>query len=203
MQDKEKQTNFSSSDESSFSGEDLLKDEVSVEEPGVNGGDSTKTNDESTITTNSGEGNDLLVQERARSEEYYNRLLRMQADFENYRKRVARENEDLTKFANEALIMELLPVIDNFELAFSVQNNDYEKLLAGMEMIHRQLQDILAKEGVETITAVGEPFNPEYHEAVMREETGEHPENTVTAELRRGYTYKGKVIRPTMVKVSG
>ncbi|MCL6610137.1 MAG: nucleotide exchange factor GrpE [Peptococcaceae bacterium] len=145
----------------------------------------------------------MLAAEKSRAEDYFNRLVRLQADFENYRKRVAREREDLLKYANEQLIMALLPVIDNFERALAVKNDDCEKLLAGVEMISRQLQDVLAREGIEAIPAVGEQFNPEYHEAVMKEETGELPENTVTEELRRGYTYRGKVIRPAMVKVRG
>jgi molecular chaperone GrpE len=145
----------------------------------------------------------LLADEKARAEDYLSRLVRMQADFENYRKRVAREREELVKYSGEQLITALLPVLDNFDLALHAQNNNYENLLSGVEMISRQLTDILAREGLEVIPAVGLEFNPEFHEAVMKEESGEHPENTVTAELRRGFTYKGKVIRPAMVKVAG
>lgn len=145
----------------------------------------------------------MLEEEKARSEDYFSRLVRLQADFENYRKRVSREREDLLKYANEQLISGLLPVVDNFDRALSVKNDDLEKLLAGVEMISRQIRDVLAGQGLEAIPTVGEQFNPEYHEAVMKEESGDHPENTVIEELRRGYTYKGKVIRPAMVKVAG
>lgn len=146
---------------------------------------------------------EMLAGEKARAEDYFSRLVRLQADFDNYRKRVAREREDLLKYANEQLILALLPVVDNFDRALAAENNDSEKLLAGIEMISRQLMDILAREGLEAIPTVGGQFDPEHHEAVMKEESGDHPENSITRELRRGYTYKGRVIRPAMVKVAG
>ncbi len=146
---------------------------------------------------------EMLAGEKARAEDYFGRLVRLQADFDNYRKRVAREREDLLKYANEQLILALLPVVDNFDRALASENNDSEKLLAGIEMISRQLMDILSREGLESIPAVGQQFNPEHHEAVIKEESGNHPENSIIQELRRGYTYKGKVIRPAMVKVAG
>lgn len=144
-----------------------------------------------------------LAGEKAKAEDYFSRLVRLQADFDNYRKRVAREREDLLKYAGEQLITALLPVVDNFERALAAKSNDYEKLLEGVEMICRQLQEVLSREGLEPIPAAGEQFNPELHEAVMREEGGDCPDNTVTEELRRGFTFKGKVIRAAMVKVKG
>lgn len=154
-----------------------------------------------------GDGREALVkalaEEKSKSEDYFNRLVRMQADFDNYRKRMAREREELVKYAGEQLITALLPVVDNFERALAAKNNDYQNLLAGVEMIYRQLQDVLTREGLEPIPATGGQFNPELHEAVMREESGDHPENTVIEELRRGFTFKGKVIRAAMVKVAG
>lgn len=145
---------------------------------------------------------ELLTREKARSEEYFNRLARLQADFDNYRKRVAREREELLKYAGEQIIASLLPIMDNFERALGAKNDDPGKLAEGVEMISRQIQDILTREGLEPIPAVGEQFNPEVHEAVMREENGDQPENTVIEEFRKGYTLKGKVIRPAMVKVA-
>lgn len=145
----------------------------------------------------------LLEGEKARAEDYFNRMARMQADFDNYRKRTAREREDLLKYANEQLILSLLPVVDNFERALSTKNDDPEKLLAGVEMISRQLKEILEREGLCPIPAVGEQFNPEVHEAVMKEENSEYPENTIIEELQRGFTCRGKVIRAAMVKVAG
>lgn len=145
----------------------------------------------------------LLEAEKARAEDYFNRMARMQADFDNFRKRTAREREDLLKYANEQLILSLLPVVDNFERALSTKNDDPEKLLAGVEMISRQLTEILEREGLCPIPAVGEQFNPEVHEAVMKEENSQYPENTIIEELRRGFTCRGKVIRAAMVKVAG
>ncbi|MFZ5646672.1 MAG: nucleotide exchange factor GrpE [Bacillota bacterium] len=144
----------------------------------------------------------MLAGEKAKAEDYFNRLARMQADFDNYRKRVAKEREDLIKYAGEQIITALLPVIDNLERALAAKDGDSGKLAEGVEMIGRQINDILAREGIEIIPTVGEQFNPEIHEAVMREECGDHPENTVIEEFRKGYTLKGKVIRPAMVKVA-
>lgn len=144
----------------------------------------------------------MLAGERAKAEEYFSRLARMQADFDNYRKRVAKEREDLVKYAGEQIITALLPVIDNLERALAARDGEHGKLAEGVEMIARQISDILAREGLELIPTVGEQFNPEVHEAVMREEGGEHPENTVIEEFRKGYTLKGKIIRPAMVKVA-
>lgn len=146
---------------------------------------------------------DLLAKEKAKSEEYYNQMLRLQAEFENYRKRVVREKEDLLKYGAEQLIINLLPVMDSFDSALQTQSEDSEKLFEGIQKIANQIYDILKKEGLEIIPTVGEVFDPEIHEAVMKEESEEYPENTVTMELRRGYSYKGKVIRAAMVKVAG
>lgn len=143
-----------------------------------------------------------LEQERAKAEDYFNRLARMQADFENYRRRVAREREELVKYAGEQIITALLPVLDNLERALALRHDDVEKVYEGIEMISRQIKDVLISEGLEVLPAVGGQFNPEIHEAVMREEGGGHPENTVIEELRKGYSLRGKTIRAAMVKVA-
>jgi len=108
----------------------------------------------------------------------------------------------LLRYAGEQIIVSLLPVLDNLERALAVKHDDVEKVYEGVEMIIRQIRDILTAEGLEAIPSVGEQFNPEIHEAVMREEGSEYPENTVVEELRKGYTLKGKVIRAAMVKVA-
>ncbi len=144
----------------------------------------------------------LLGQENARAEDYYNRLVRLQADFENFRRRTQKEKEDFYKYASEQLIVALLPVMDNFQRALESRDDDPRKVIEGVEMIHRQIMDILSKEGLEKVAAEGEEFDPSKHEAVMQEPAGEHPDNTVTQELRCGYCLKGKVIRPAMVKVA-
>jgi len=156
------------------------------------------------ITEDAGERESLLKlleAEKARAEDHRNSLVRMQADFDNFRKRAVREREEIIKCASENIITCLLPVIDNLDRALSMKYDDTEKLLEGVLMISRQIQEILAREGLEPIVAVGQPFNPEIHEAVMKEEGGDCPENTVVDELRRGFALRGKVIRPAMVKV--
>jgi len=138
----------------------------------------------------------------ALAEEYYNRLIRLQADFENFRRRTRQEKEDLWKYAAEQLVVALLPVLDNFERALEAGGKSVEDFKAGIEMIYRQFQDVLRAEGLSPIPAVGERFDPARHEAVMREESVDYPENVVLAELRRGYCLKDKVIRPVLVKVA-
>lgn len=143
-----------------------------------------------------------LAEQSARAEDYFNRLARMQADFDNFRRRTQKEREELIKYASEQLILSLLPVMDNFQRALEAKDEDPRKVIEGVEMIFRQIEDVLNREGLEPIPAVGGEFDPSRHEAVMQEEAGEHPDNTVTQELRRGYYLKGKVIRPAMVKVA-
>ncbi len=154
------------------------------------------------------EGNDpaLLRQELAdqtkRAEEYFERLARLQADYENFRRRTRQEKEEFYKYASEKLISALLPVLDNFERALVAEGSSIDSLKSGVQMIFRQLQEALAAEGVTPVPAVGEQFDPQKHEAALRDESGEHPDNTILEELRRGYYLKDKVIRPAMVKVA-
>jgi len=143
-----------------------------------------------------------LAEQTARAEDYFQRLVRMQADFENYRKRVQREKEEYMKFAGEQVITALLPVLDNLELALAARDQDPARVAAGVEMIYRQLQDVLAREGLSPIKAVGEQFDPAFHEAVMQEENAAVRDNTVLEEFRRGYCFKERLIRPAMVKVA-
>lgn len=145
---------------------------------------------------------DELRLKEAIIEEYKRRLLRLQADFDNFRRRTQREKEEMARFAAEGLIVKLLPVLDNLERALAAGETDSTRLLEGVSLIHRQFMEILAAEGVEPIQAVGCPFDPSCHEAVMQVQDDRYPENTVVEELQKGYTLKGKVIRPAMVKVS-
>ena len=138
--------------------------------------------------------------QKALAEEYLSRLQRLQADFENYRRRVNKEKEEFHKYASESLVCSLLPILDNFERAIAA--GEGENLLSGVEMIFRQLKEILEKEGLCSIQAVKTEFDPNQHEAVMTVENDEHPDNTVIEEFQKGYLLKDKVIRPAMVKVS-
>ncbi|MEG6520765.1 nucleotide exchange factor GrpE [Desulfotomaculum sp. 1211_IL3151] len=144
----------------------------------------------------------LLLEKTEEAEQSYNRALRLQADYENLRRRTRQEREELIKFGSEQLITGLLPVLDNFERAMASAGDGGEGFVSGVEMIFRQLNEVLAGEGLAAIPAQGEQFDPNIHEAMLQaEDTGE-PENTVVEELRKGYYLKGKVIRPSMVKVA-
>lgn len=144
----------------------------------------------------------LLAEETSRAEDYYSRLARLQADFENYKRRTRQEMENFYKFASEQLICALLPVMDNFERALAAKGDSIESFKSGVEMIYRQFQEVLAAEGMTAIPAVGEQFDPLKHEAVIQDQASGQPDNTVIEELRRGYCLKEKVIRPAMVKVA-
>lgn len=143
-----------------------------------------------------------LAREKSKAEENYNLLLRIQADFDNFRKRTLKEKEDIRGFATESLLTLLLPVLDNFQRALQSPPGNSQEFAAGVKMIYRQLMEVLENEGLEVIDALGEEFDPNLHEAVMQEEGSGQPDNTVSEELRRGYLFKGRLIRPAMVKVA-
>ena len=130
------------------------------------------------------------------------RYLRLMADFQNYKKRVEKEKKDLYSYANEKIIIELLSVLDNFERALE-QETEGDGFKEGMEMIFKQLGDVLEKSGLAEIAALGEDFDPNFHNAVMTEETEEYESGKVSGVMQKGYTLNGKVIRPSMVKVAG
>nr|WP_157059994.1 nucleotide exchange factor GrpE [Saccharibacillus kuerlensis] len=141
----------------------------------------------------------------AQSEDYMQRLARSQADFDNFRKRTIREKEELGKYASSKLISELLPIVDNFGRALDTRPEveGSESFVKGVEMIYRQFENVLQAEGLTAMETVGQPFNPEFHQAVMQVESDEHEEGIVVEELQKGYMLKDKVLRPAMVKVSG
>lgn len=141
---------------------------------------------------------------KALAEENEKRYLRTQADFDNFRRRTQKEKEDLAKYATTKLITELVPVIDNFERAMSTadSNTDADSFIKGVNMIFRQLEGVLGAEGLTVMNTVGEPFNPEFHQAIMQVESDEYEEGIVVEEVQKGYMIKDKVLRPAMVKVS-
>ena len=130
--------------------------------------------------------------------------LRAQAELQNYRRRNDEAVKRQIRDANEKLIKDLLPVLDDFDLALDAarKTESYEQLIGGVSAVARKFLVTLNKQGVEVIPAVGEPFNTEVHEAVMLDEDSEEPDETVTAELRKGYTLHDRVIRPSLVKVA-
>ncbi len=140
-----------------------------------------------------------------KSEEYFSQIQRLKADFDNYRRRMMQEQARWRDDAVSGVIQELLPVLDNFERALTASGGtgDVNTLRQGIEMIYRQLGDVLSRAGLEVMACAGEPFDPNRHEALIRVEADEnHPPDTVVEELQRGYIYKGSVIRPAMVKVA-
>ena len=132
-----------------------------------------------------------------------NRYLRLQADFENFRRRTRQEKEELAAVVTQNLLKDLLPFLDNFERALAAENSDAESLRAGVEMMYNQLVEALKKEGLEYIETKDKPFDPNFHQAVMRVEDSEKEDGTIVAELQKGYMVKGRVIRPSMVQVVG
>lgn len=132
------------------------------------------------------------------------RLLRLSAEFENYKKRKQREIDDFKKFANETIFRQMLPVVDNLEraIASAETNSDEGALLEGVKMIHKDILKLLEMFSVKVVKAGNEPFDPNFHQAVTRHETDEFPENTVTTVLQNGYLLHDRLIRPAMVVVS-
>lgn len=143
----------------------------------------------------------ILAEQLSQAEEYRDRLVRLQADYDNFRRRSRQEKEEIYKYTSVKMISALLPVLDNFELALSAEGDSIESFKAGVQMIYKLLNDVLAAEGVVQILSVGEQFDPLKHEAVLRVDSDEYPDNMIIEELRRGYYIKDKVIRPSMVKV--
>jgi molecular chaperone GrpE len=145
-----------------------------------------------------------LREKAAKADEYYDRLLRMAADLDNYKKRAERERSDLLKYANEEIMSDLLGVLDNFERALQAAETgaDPTQLVEGVKLIRKQLLTALQKHGLAPIEAIGKPFNPEFHEAVAQAESDEHPEGTVLTEQLKGYTLNGRLLRPAVVVTS-
>jgi molecular chaperone GrpE len=133
--------------------------------------------------------------------ELQDRVLRLQAEFDNFRKRSEKDRSEFVQYAGMELIRELLPVLDNFELALKVEptGKDYAK---GVEMIYQRMADTLRKAGLEPIEAEGKTFDPHIHQAVEKVQTGDVPDETILGEFQRGYKYKGKLLRASMVKVA-
>jgi len=146
----------------------------------------------------------------AKADENWERLLRTTADFENFKKRAARERVEAIQFANASLIQKLLPVLDNFEMAQAAAQNSAdvkanEKILSlqsGVAMVQQQLKNTLAEAGLEEIDATDKPFDPALHEAVSQQEAAEIPEGHVLQQIRKGYKLRERLLRPAMVVVA-
>ncbi|RKY70500.1 MAG: nucleotide exchange factor GrpE [Candidatus Latescibacterota bacterium] len=151
-----------------------------------------------------GEEQTPLEKAQAEAAQYYDRWMRLAAEFDNYKRRSARQFAELVQSANERLVTQLLPVLDNFERALNHEGDDetLESFRKGVEMIFGQLHDVLKAEGLKSFDSVGKPFDPNIHDAIMQMESEEHESGTVMEEVQKGYTLGDKVLRHTKVVVS-
>ena len=142
----------------------------------------------------------------AKADEYWDRLLRTTADFDNFKKRVAREKQEAIKYASQSLIEKLVPVLDNFDMAMAAAQagspEAAQSLQAGIAMIYQQFKNALAEAGLEEIDAANQPFDPNQHEAVSQKETAAAPEGQVVQQLRKGYKLRDRLVRPASVVVA-
>lgn len=138
---------------------------------------------------------------RVERDEIRDTLLRRQAEFENFRKRTERERSEQSQYASMEVVGDLLPILDDFERALTADSNSPE-YAKGVQMIYQRMAESLKKTGLEPIDAVGKSFDPHLHQAIERVETNESPDNTILGEFQRGYHFKGKLLRPSMVRVA-
>jgi molecular chaperone GrpE len=147
-----------------------------------------------------------LKERAAKADENWDRLLRTTADFENFKKRAAREKQEAIKFGNESLLQRLVPVLDHFDMALAAAQTGgteaTKPLQDGIQMIHQQLRNALAEAGLEEVDAAGKPFDPNLHEAVAQSETADAPEGQVVQQLRKGYRLRERLLRPASVVVA-
>lgn len=189
-----------------FSNDDVIKDENKEENNVETSETEAKTEEETKDTSDK--------KDESKNEEYsklkadYDKLnqqyVRLAADFDNFRKRQEQERENLIKYGTEAALKKMIEVLDNFERGQKALENveDCEKVKESFNLVHKQVHEALSKLGLEEIKAVGEEFDPNFHEAVMQTPTSEHPEHTVIDELQKGYKLGDKVLRPTLVNVA-
>lgn len=146
---------------------------------------------------------DELAQARRERDEHYDRLLRKTAEFDNYRKRVERERRDMAQYAADDVLEAILPIVDDFERALQADAGlDAATYRKGVELIYRQLQDLLSRRGVRPIETVGQMFDPRFHQAITYESSPGLAEGAVIEEVRRGYMHGERLLRPAMVKVA-
>jgi molecular chaperone GrpE len=147
-----------------------------------------------------------LKTQAAKAQEHWDLLLRTTADFDNFKKRAARERQDAVKYANESLLQKLIPVLDNFDMAITAASNAKEgaaqSLQTGVNMILTQFRGALTEAGLEEIDAANKTFDPNFHEAVSQQETADVPEGQVVQQLRKGYKLRERLLRPATVVVA-
>lgn len=147
---------------------------------------------------------ELLAEKEREAKENYDKYVRVVAEFENYKKRQERQKADFLKMSNEALIRDLLPILDSFDRALEhSQNSEVPKsYIEGIELARKSFMDVLEKNGLKPINAIGEEFDPHFHEAIMQQEDPDVDENTVISEVHQGFMLNDKLLRPSMVIVS-
>ena len=147
-----------------------------------------------------------LKERAAKADENWERLLRTTADFDNFKKRAAREKQDAIKYANEGLLLKLVLVLDTFDMALAAAQktgpDNGQSLQAGVSMIYQQLKSVLTEAGLEELNVIGQPFDPNFHEALMQKETPDVPEGQVIQQLRKGYKFRDRLLRPASVVVA-
>lgn len=188
---------------------DDVSDDRKTEAPNEEADDGAETKENDADATSANEKADETSKDdnkdapidASENEEIAVRYLRLQADFQNFKRRSEEEQKNTVRYANERLILQLLDVVDNFERALATEK-EHDSFFLGMEMIHSQLREILEKNGVEVILADGEAFDPNLHHAVLTEESADVDEGHVIETLQTGYKLNGKLIRPAMVKVA-
>ena len=188
-----KQKNFKTKESKDFENlEETTSEEISVESVGPKESEETEK--------------DLLEKERSHAKNMEERFLRVNAEFENYKKRIVKENSDRYKYFNLDLIKELLPSLDNLERAIThakSENKDFDSMIEGLEMVNKMTHEVFEKFGVSRVNTVGEVFDPNIHQAVGVVQSDSVPENHIVEECLGGYLLHDRIIRPAMVRVSG
>lgn len=186
-----------------FKNDDVIKDEnkEAVSEENLTEEETAEEASEEVQDKKENDKESKLQEEYDKLNQQY---IRLAADFDNYRKRQEQERENLIKFGAESVLKKMLEVLDNFERGEKALESveDCEKVKESFNLVHKQVIETLAKLGLEEINAIGEEFDPNFHEAVMQTPTSEHPEHTIINELQKGYKMGDKVLRPTLVNVA-
>ncbi len=199
VEEQEKQTNTTTDEENNVN-EEVVEDETAESVEVLDKEETEEANDSEEDTSQLQSKLNAL---QAEKDELYQQLLRVQAEYDNFKKRTIKEREAARKYQSQDLIQELLPALDNFERALQVEKTEATaSIIDGISMVYNQLKEALASQGAEEIPAVGEEFDPNIHHAVMQVEDDDQPSNTVVEELQKGYKLKDRVIRPAMVKVT-
>lgn len=175
-----------------------MREEDQIPPPASPAADNSKSPSESTGDS----GDEAVNTLQSDLDRFRDLALRSQADFENYKKRTTREREDAVKYANSSLLERLIAIVDNFELGLSAAREEGGPIYSGMSMVLKQLTDFLAENGLQAIDAAGQKFDPNLHEAIAHEKSGEVREGHVIRQTRRGYRLKDRLLRPAGVVVS-